>query len=164
MAAAGYEVVSADFELRLSVEKTKGMVVGLGIDEHDAGGRRQSRGCRPLLLSGFYQYNIISKDGEPSAEIDSRIAKASRAFGCLWRPIFQDRNLSVATKRQVYQAVVQSVLLYGAETWKMKAAHVRRLNSFHNRCVRAILGVTTVERENANQAFKINLWHARVHI
>ena len=32
--------------------------------------------------------------------------------------------------------------MYGAETWVLKAKHVRRLNSFHKRCIRTILGVT----------------------
>ena len=35
-----------------------------------------------------------------------------------------------------------SVLFYGAETWTIKANHVKRLRFFHNRCIRAILGVT----------------------
>ena len=39
-----------------------------------------------------------------------------------------------------------SVLLYGPETWKVKAEHVRRLRSFHNRCVRAILRVTKYQQ------------------
>lgn len=73
-------------------------------------------------------------------EIDSRIAKASRAFGCLRRAIFQDRNLSVETKRQVYRA---AVLLYGAETWTQQ---VRRLNSFYNCCVRTMLDVTRYQQ------------------
>ena len=89
-----------------------------------------------------YLGSNISRDGEVTVEIDCRIAKASRAFGCLKKPIFQDRNLSIATKRQVYRAVVLSVLLYGAETWVLKAQHVKCLNSFHNRCIRTILGVT----------------------
>ena len=37
-----------------------------------------------------------------------------------------------------------STLLYGAETWAVKAVHghLKRLNGFHNRCVRTIMGVT----------------------
>ena len=35
-----------------------------------------------------------------------------------------------------------AVLLYGSETWVLKATHVRRLSSFHNRCVRIILGIS----------------------
>jgi len=38
--------------------------------------------------------------------------------------------------------VVISVLLYGAETWTLKAPDVRRLAIFHNRCVHTILGVS----------------------
>ena len=62
----------------------------------------------------------ISRDGEYTAEVNTRIAKAAREFGCLRRPIFQDRNLSIATKRQVYCAVVLPMLLNGAETWASK--------------------------------------------
>ena len=75
-------------------------------------------------------------------ELDRRIAKAARAFGSLRKPTFQDRHLSIATKRQVYRAVVLSVLLHGAKTWVLKAKHVRCLNSFHSCCIRAILGAT----------------------
>lgn len=145
-AAAGYEEVASDFGLKLSVEKTKGMVVGQEVDEHDAA-PVQVEGGRVDIVDHFpYLGSSISRDGEVTVEIDCRIAKASRAFGCLRRPIFQDRNLSIATKRQVYRAVVLSVLLYGAETWTLKAPQVRRLNSFHNRCVRSIVGVTRYQQ------------------
>ncbi|XP_062514412.1 uncharacterized protein LOC134190016 [Corticium candelabrum] len=93
-----------------------------------------------------YLGSYISSDGEIMVEIDCRITKASQAFGCLRRPIFQNRNLSVATKRQVYRVVVLSVLLYGAETWTLKAPQVKRSNSFHNRCVRTILGITRYQQ------------------
>ena len=50
-----------------------------------------------------------------------RIAKASQAFEHLREPIFRNSNFSISTKRAVYKAVVLSVLLYGAETWPIKA-------------------------------------------
>ena len=40
------------------------------------------------------------------------------------------------------QACVLSALLYGSETWTVKAPHLRRLASFHNQCLRRILGVS----------------------
>ena len=70
------------------------------------------------------------------------ISKAARAFGCLQKSIFQERHLSVEAKRRVYEAAVLSVLLYGAETWSIKAESVRRLSGFHNCCIRTITGVT----------------------
>ena len=145
-AAVGYEEVAKDFRLKLNMEKTKGMVVGQVIEENDVAPVQVEGGCLDVVDHFPYLGSIISRVGEPTVEIDHRIAKASRAFGCLRRPIFQDRNLSVATKRQVYGAVVLSVLLYGAETWTLKAQQVKRLNSFHNYCVRTILGVTRYQQ------------------
>ncbi len=49
-------------------------------------------------------------------------------------------------KRDVYEATVLAVLLYGAETWTLKARHLRHPTLFHNRCVRIILGVTRLEQ------------------
>ena len=51
-------------------------------------------------------------------------------FGCLREPVFLCRHLSVATKQSVYEAVVLSTLLNGAETWTLKAAHLRRSNAY----------------------------------
>ena len=36
--------------------------------------------------------------------------------------------------------------LYGAETWTIRAPDLRQLITFHNQCVRAILGVTRYQR------------------
>ena len=58
------------------------------------------------------------------------------------RSVFQNHRLAVETKREVYRATVLSVLLYGRETWTVKAQSVRRLNSFHICCIRAIMGVS----------------------
>ena len=57
------------------------------------------------------------------SDVTTRIEKASRAFGSLRGPIFNNPNMSVATKRAVYKAVVFAVLLYGSETWVLKAQH-----------------------------------------
>ena len=51
-------------------------------------------------------------------------------------------HLSVATKKRACVAVVLSTLLYGAETWTVKAAHLRRMNTFYFDCVRTILRET----------------------
>ncbi|KAG5441561.1 hypothetical protein CSKR_111412 [Clonorchis sinensis] len=39
---------------------------------------------------------------------------------------------------RVYQAKVRAVLLYGCETWLVRAAELRRLQVFDNRCLRTI--------------------------
>ena len=119
------------------------------------GSRTASFDALPVLLEEgkieivqdfTYLGSNITRDGEVTDEVKCRIGKAARAFGCLQKPIFQNRCLSVETKRKVYRAVVLSVLLYGAETWTIKAESVRRLSGFHNRCVRTIMGVTKYQQ------------------
>ena len=83
-----------------------------------------------------YLGSTLSRDGDVMEDVKCRIAKASRAFGCLSGSVFDNPVLSM-----VYRAIGLSLLLYDAETWTLKAEHVWRLNTFHNRCVRTILGV-----------------------
>ena len=60
--------------------------------------------------------------------------------------MFKDKNLSLATKRLVYKAVVLATLLYGSETWTTKRDAVRKLEVFHNRCLRGILGISAMQQ------------------
>ena len=60
--------------------------------------------------------------------------------------VFLDRNLSLQTKRKVYQACVLSVLLYGAECWIPLRRQVKQLNTFHHRCIRSILGISNKQK------------------
>ena len=76
------------------------------------------------------------------SHIEDRAAKASKTFGALRKPVFVGNMLSLQTKRPVYKAVVLGVLLYGVETLTLKRAHSQKLEGFHNRCLRAILGIT----------------------
>ena len=105
-------------------------------------------GVIEMVKDFVYLGSNLSVDGEATCEVKCRIAKASRAFGCLRVPIFANRTLSVHTKRTVYNAVVVSILLYGAEAWTLKAPDVRRLTVFHNCCVRTILGMSRFQQWN----------------
>ena len=75
------------------------------------------------------------ESGRTHVEVDKRIANASKAFGALRRAVFKDAHLSVATRRSVYRACVLSVLLYGSECWVPLRKDLKKLNSFHHRCV-----------------------------
>ena len=48
--------------------------------------------------------------------------------------------------KQVYQACVLSILLYGAECWTPLRKDLKRLDSFHHRCIRSILGITNQQQ------------------
>lgn len=82
-----------------------------------------------------YLGSVVSSSGMIDAEVDRRVAQASKAFESLRRAVFLDRNLTIKTKCLIYQACVLSVLLHGAEWWVPLHRHVRRLNGFHHRCI-----------------------------
>ena len=132
--------------LTVSTRKSKGMVTGSRTASSDAFPVLLEEGKIEIVQDFTYLGSNITRDGEVTDEVKCHIGKAARAFGCLQKPIFQNRCLSVETKRKVYRAVVLSVLLYGAETWTIKAESVRRLSGFHNRCVRTIMGVTKYQQ------------------
>ena len=132
--------------LTVSVRKTKGMVIGRHLAPTDSLPVQLDEGPVEIVKSFTYLGSNITDDGEVSEEVKCRIIKAARAFGCLRKAIFQNRHISVDTKRKVYRAAVLSVLLYGAETWTIKTDSLKRLSVFHNRCIRTIMGVTRYQQ------------------
>ena len=79
--------------------------------------------------------------GRVVGEVGCKIAEASRAFGSLYDSVFAALDLTLETKRMVYQSVVLGVLLYGAETWAPTQELVGKLNQFHRCCACCILGI-----------------------
>ena len=130
------------FGMKVSLQKTKLLVAGHNVQDEER---------LPIVIrdtsiehvDGFsYLGSLVKSNGRIDAEIDKRIANASRAFGALRPAVFKDTHLSVTTKRKVYQACVLSVLLYGGECWTPLKRHLKKLNSFHHRCIRTVLGIT----------------------
>ena len=77
--------------------------------------------------------------GQGAAEVDRRIGAARSAFVRLKRSLWGRREISTATKGRIYQAMVQMILLYGCETWPLRAVDLRKLEVFDNDCLRYIL-------------------------
>ena len=64
-------------------------------------------------------------------EVCCRIAQVSRAFGSLCDSVFTASDLTMETKRMVYQSVVLRMLLYGGETWAPTLDLIGKLDWFH---------------------------------
>ena len=56
----------------------------------------------------------------------------------LWLLLRPSVVLSHTHTHRFYRAVVQSVLLFGSETWVLSERMLKMLESFHNRCARFI--------------------------
>ena len=131
-----------DFGLTISIKKTE--VMGQGTTAPPS----IRIGSQVLNAVERFQYlgSTISSNLSLEPEISSRIAKASAVMSKLHKRVWSNNNLTVNTKMLVYKACVLSTLLYSSESWTSYAAQERRLNTFHLRCLRRILGIKWQDR------------------
>jgi hypothetical protein len=95
-----------------------------------------------------YLGSIFEEGGGLERELNQRLRAAGGAYKQL-RKVLRSGSLDLPTKMQVYNAVVVPTLLYGAaESWTLTQAQEQRLNSFHTRSLRRILGVSVMEISN----------------
>jgi len=71
----------------------------------------------------------------------TRMGKANAVFGRLER-IWKSNRCIIDTKVRLYESIVLSTLIYGAEIWPITVANGRRLEAAHHRWLRRILHVS----------------------
>ena len=90
--------------------------------------------------SMVYLGSAIDSDGKYTAELSRRIGAATCDFNTL-TAVWKNASLSAARKVEVFNAVIVSKLRYcTASAWLSKGC-LRRLDGFHCRCLRKILGI-----------------------
>ena len=89
----------------------------------------------------IYLGSTLSKTGDLPPEIDRRRGIAGDAMKKLWRPLWKHRHIARATKMRIYNALITSILLYGAETWPLNFTLASRLDGFDSRALRRIEGI-----------------------
>jgi len=87
---------------------------------------------------------ILTKDGTSRKEVRARISAATAAMARLQRIWIS--TISTKTKISLYRSLVISILLYGCETWTLRAEDERRLNAFETKSFRKILRISYRER------------------
>jgi len=85
------------------------------------------------------------------AEINKRIGMAYTTLSKLTKRVWTNKHLTVHTKANVYKACVISTLLYGSESWTTYSSQERKLQTFHLRCLRRILGITWKDKVTNNE-------------
>ena len=127
---------SSQVGLSIHREKTKILKINTTSNEQVTlnGGPLEER------QSFTYLGSIIDQQGGTAADVQSRIGKARAAFIQL-KNIWTARELTLTTKLRLFNSNVKSVLLYGAETWRMTKTTTDRVQTFINGCLRRILQI-----------------------
>ena len=131
-----------DFGLTISLKKTNVLgqdtmqLPAITIDEHEL----------DVVEKFTYLGCTITNNLSLDTEIDKRIGKAATTVAHLTSRVWTNPKLTVKTKMVVYNACVVSTLMCGSETWTTYARQEKRLNSFHLRSIRRILGISWQDR------------------
>ena len=126
------------FGFYINIKKTE-VIQQLRSQNQPTNGMLHVDGLPLANMSRFcYLGSILSQNATIDDDITERITKSSQAFGRLKHRLWDDNNVSLATKISVYRAFVMSTLLYGAETWTLYQRQVHSLDQFHMRCLRTI--------------------------
>jgi hypothetical protein len=73
-----------------------------------------------------YLGSILEATGATTLEIEKRISEGRKVIGML-NAVLWSKTVLHKTKKLMYQALVQSILLYGAETWSLNTKQANKL-------------------------------------
>ena len=127
----------ASFGLTISLTKTEVMGQGSAVVPEISIGQHNLSTVKEFTYLGTTVTEAVSLD----CELNRRIGKASGAMARLDKRVWSNHKLKLATKTSVYRACVVSTLLYGSESWVVYAKQEHRLNTFHLRNLRRIIGI-----------------------
>ena len=91
-----------------------------------------------------YLGSILSRAVHTDDEVDTRIARASAAFGIFPSNVWERKGISLETKLKVYKAVILSSLLYARDTWTVHSRHAKKLKHLHMSCLGKLLKIRLV--------------------
>ena len=92
-------------------------------------------------VSNFKYLGAIVSDEGSKQEVLARIGQTTAALAKL-KPIWKDKNISLASKVRLLRSLVMSTLLYACETWTLTAELQKRIQSMEMRCYRRLMGIS----------------------
>ena len=130
---------SEKVSLKLNIQKTKIMASG-PITSWEIDGETVEKVADFIFLG-----SKITADGDFSHEIKRHLLLGRKVMSNLDR-ILKNRDITLPTNICLVKAVVFPVVMYGCESWTIKKAEYRRINTFELWCWRRLLRVPWAAR------------------
>jgi hypothetical protein len=99
-------------------------------------------GCTEFRYSG----TIFSKDGRDNRNVCYRVTKARKIIGAL-NGVWWSKNMTRNRKKMIYNSMVKSVLIYGAEIWSLYENDRRRINATEMDALRRSARISKLDRK-----------------
>ena len=133
--------------LKLNIQKTKimasGPITAWQIDGETVG----------TVAEFIFWSSKITADGDCSHEI-KRCLLLGRKVMINVDSIFKSRDITLPTKVRLVKAMVFPVVMYGCESWTVKKAECRKIDSFQLWCWRRLLRVPWPARRSNQSILK----------
>jgi len=92
----------------------------------------------------MYLGSLLHFSLRDTPDVDRRIFRANQVMGAL-RFFWQRPEVEIWAKATIYKSCVLTILLWGSETWALSKTDESRLEVFHHRSIRSILGISMLE-------------------
>ena len=138
---------SENVGLKLNIQKTKIMASG-PITSWQIDGETMETVTDFIFLG-----SKITTDGDCSREIKRDLLLGRKAMTNIHR-ILKSRDITLLTKVHLVKAIVFPVVMYGWESWTIKKAECRRINTFELWCWRRLLRVPWTARRSNQSILK----------
>lgn len=92
-----------------------------------------------------YLGQIISPQDQTMKEINKRIAMGWKKYWSL-KEVMKSRDISLATKRKLFNTCILPILCYGCETWALNKFHRNRLKTCQRAMERSVLFLKRQDR------------------
>ena len=129
--------------LKLNIQKTKIMASG-PITSWEIDGE---------TVSDFILGSKITADGDRSHEIKRCLLLGRKSMTNL-SSILKSRNITLPTKVHLVKAMVFPVVMYGCESWTVRKAECRRIDTFELWCWRRLLRIPWTARRSNQSILK----------
>ena len=96
-----------------------------------------------------YLGRLLSQDDDDVRTVRSQLCKARGTWARVGQ-VLRRENAPPRVSAKFYKAIVQSVLLYGSETWVLSPAVLARLEGFHTRAAYR-MAMENIPRRGINQ-------------
>ena len=104
------------------------------------GGREDEQVQLFRYLGGYAQEGMAH-----GWDVHARIGQCRATFESMQKKVWSRVEISIKTKLRIYNCLIISCLLYGAEVWELTAYQLQILEAFHVGCLRRILRVPYVQ-------------------
>ncbi|XP_044744708.1 uncharacterized protein LOC123306668 [Coccinella septempunctata] len=135
--------------LEISIQKTKYLPIGTNLSNVQLENDEAIEACDEYSYLGV----IFDTTGKEDKEIKKRITR--KTIGCL-NGIFWSQQIGKQRKYNIYETIIKSGLLYGAETWRITERNRRKLEAVEMDVFRRSLGISRGDRVR-NEEVKLRM-------